>query len=184
MGAPCVVVMGVSGAGKSTVGQALAQALRVEFLDADDQHDAAAVRKLSTGVALDDTDRAPWLRRVRAAALAHGAGSVVACSALRRSYRDILRAPAAADGGEPRLDMVVVYLRVPTELLRNRLARRQGHFMAASLLQSQLDALDEPSPESENVIVVDVTPEMCMDDIVSHAQRAVRARLPALGGGR
>jgi gluconokinase len=136
-----VVVMGVSGAGKTTVGRALAVALDWPFVETDDLHPTANVAKMARGEALDDHDRAPWLETVaaRMGALQDG---VVACSALRARYRDRLRV---------RPDVRFVLLDVPEALLAERLARRQGHYMPASLLPSQLATLER----TDDVLVVD-----------------------------
>lgn len=144
MPTPPVVVMGVSGSGKSTVGSALADALGLTFVDGDSLHPPANVAKMAAGIPLDDADRAPWLDAV-GAALARG--DVVACSALKRRYRDRLRELAPATR--------VVYLRGSRELLSERLAGRHHAFMPASLLDSQLAALEEPTPD-EHAIVLDI----------------------------
>ncbi len=135
-------MMGVSGSGKSLIGAALARALGIEFVEGDEYHPAENVERMSSGIPLTDDDRARWLRslavRLREAKDA-GIGLVVSCSALKRSYRDVLRAEA----GELRF----VYLRGPRALLDERLASRRDHFMPPSLLDSQLATLEEPSPD-------------------------------------
>ena len=136
-----VVVMGVSGSGKSTVGAALAERLGLAFLDADSLHPASNVAKMARGEPLTDQDRGPWLDEV--GAWMAGAGGVVACSALRRSYRDVLR------GHCP--DLVVLHLEASKELLEQRLAERSGHFMPASLLDSQLATLEPLEPDERGV---------------------------------
>ena len=142
--------MGVAGSGKSVIGAALAHALGVEFVEGDQYHSAVNVERMSLGVALTDDDRAQWLRslarRIREARDA-GTGLVISCSALKRSYRDILRAEAG--------DLRFVFLRGERALIAERLARRRGHFMPPSLLDSQLATLEEPSPD-ENVWVCDI----------------------------
>ena len=130
-----VVVMGVSGAGKTTIGQALAAALGWPFVEADDLHPPANVAKMARGEPLDDADRAPWLEAVAARMRALDDG-VVACSALRARYRDVLRV---------RPDVRFVLLDVPPALLEERLAARRGHFMPPSLLTSQLATLERPA---------------------------------------
>ena len=139
-----VVVMGVSGAGKTTVGKRLAERLGVEFIDGDDLHSAAARAKMTAGRALDDADRWPWLDRIAAALADPGAprGRVVACSALKRAYRDRLRA-----GVGPALRFV--YLEADRELMRMRVAGRRGHYMPASLVDSQFAALEPPVRETD-----------------------------------
>lgn len=127
-----VVVMGVSGSGKSLIGAGLAAATRRTFVDADDLHPAANIDKMALGEPLDDADRAPWLDAV-GGVLALG-GVVVACSALRRAYRDRLRALAPGT--------VFVELAADPALIRERMAARQDHFMPLALLDSQLAALE------------------------------------------
>jgi gluconokinase len=134
-GAVLVVVMGVAGSGKTTVGRLLADRLGAAFADADDLHSAEAVAKMATGTPLDDEDRAPWLDRVGAAlAAAETDGLVIACSALRRGYRDRIRAVA------PRA--IVVELTGNRELLAERIGARTDHFMPATMLESQLATLE------------------------------------------
>jgi len=140
-----VVVMGVSGSGKTTVGAALADALGLRFVDGDALHPAANVAKMAAGIPLDDADRAPWLDAV-GAVLADGP-VVVACSALKRAYRDRLR--AAAPG------LQLVFLDGDRALLASRMAARPGHFMPASLLDSQLATLERPEPD-EHALTADI----------------------------
>lgn len=137
-----IVVMGVSGSGKTTVGRALASALGWPFHEGDAYHPAANVEKMARGEALTDEDRAPWLAALRAliaSVLRAGTHGVLACSALRHSYRKAL-VPASVRRGEVRF----VFLDVPAEVLRERLAHRSGHYMPASLLPSQLATLEPP----------------------------------------
>jgi gluconokinase len=134
---PCYLVMGVAGSGKSTVGAALAAALEVTFVDGDDLHPSANKAKMAAGIALDDVDRGPWLDAI-GDVLARGS-VVVACSALKRRYRDQLRAAA------PQLRLVSLH--GTRELLTARLAGRQHEYMPASLLDSQLATLEEPGPD-------------------------------------
>jgi len=143
--------MGVCGSGKTTIGSALARALDVPFVDGDDFHPPENVRKMAAGIPLTDDDRAGWLRaladRMRDATRARE-GLVVACSALKRAYRDVLRQ------GAP--DARFVYLDGPRELLATRMSARRGHYMPASLLDSQLATLERPSAD-ERAIVCDVS---------------------------
>jgi gluconokinase len=141
-----VVVMGVSGSGKSTVGAALAQRLRVPFVDADTLHPPANIAKMAAGEPLDDDDRYPWLERVGDWLAGHRDGGVVSCSALKRKYRDQLRAHC------PRAEFL--FLSGSPELIGARLAARSGHFMPAALLRSQFDAL-EPLGADEAGVTVD-----------------------------
>ena len=143
-----IVVMGVSGSGKSTVGSALAQRLRVPFIDADTLHPPANIAKMAAGEPLDDDDRYPWLEEVGQWLADDRGGGVVACSALKRTYRDQLRAHC------PRVEFL--HLRGSPELIGSRLAARSGHFMPAALLRSQFDAL-EPLGAHERGVVIDLT---------------------------
>ena len=134
------LVMGVAGSGKTTVGRLLAERLRWEFLDADDFHPSANIAKMEAGIPLDDSDRAPWLSALNEAltsSLAAGRHPVLACSALKESYREVLR--RGIDG------LQIVYLKGGYELLWSRLANRKGHYMKPELLRSQFEALEEPS---------------------------------------
>ena len=127
--------MGVSGAGKSTVGAALAELLKIGFVDADSLHPGANIAKMAAGQPLTDADRAPWLDLVGSALRdAPSEGLVVACSALKRSYRDAIRTVARGT--------VFVHLAVPRKALAKRVARRRAHFMPSALLGSQLEALE------------------------------------------
>lgn len=146
-----IVVMGVSGCGKSTVGRALAAALGLPFVEGDELHPPRNVALMAAGTPLTDEDRIDWLQAVAAAlaaAAGAGGGAVVACSALKRHYRDLLRS------GAPTLRLV--HLTGEPALLAERLRRRSGHYMPASLLQSQLDILEPPQAD-EAAITLDVT---------------------------
>lgn len=145
-----IVVMGVSGSGKTTTGAALAQRMGWPFVEGDSFHPEANVRKMAEGTPLDDTDRAPWLQALAnqiAAAEARGESLVLGCSALKRAYRDILR------GGAPRVRFL--HIHGPRELLAERLNHRAGHFFPPKLLESQLATL-EPLAEDEDGAVVDL----------------------------
>lgn len=157
-----IVVMGVSGSGKTRVGRLLAEQLGAEFIDADDLHSVENKAKMSSGIPLTDEDRVPWLRAVAdAARTAHeqGRNAVVACSALRRSYRDLLR---EASGG-----LIFVHLDGSREVLAERLGARKGHFMPAGLLDSQLATLERLDAD-ESGLVVDVSgrPDQVASEIV------------------
>jgi gluconokinase len=142
-----ILVMGVAGAGKTTIGQLLAAALGFEFADADTFHSEANRAKMSRGVPLEEADRAPWLAAIATAIdawLCEGRRVVLACSALKRSYRTLLRRDPER--------MRLVYLRGAPQLLRRRLEQRVGHFASSALLDSQLLALEEP----DDAFTVDV----------------------------
>jgi gluconokinase len=141
---PLVVVMGVSGSGKSTVGAALAQRLRVPFADADDFHPPANVAKMSAGIPLDDDDRRPWLEAIGRWLADHDeTGGVASCSALKRSYRDALRSFA------PRTELA--HLHGDRDVIASRQASRPGHFMPSSLLDSQFETLEPIQPDEYGV---------------------------------
>jgi gluconokinase len=145
-----LVVMGVSGSGKTSVGEGIATRFGLRFVDGDGLHSAANVAKMHAGIALDDADRAPWLDAVGAVlgdANAYPDGVVVACSALKRAYRDRLR---AASGG-----CRFLYLALTPELARDRVGNRPGHFMPTSLVGTQFATLEVPAPDETDVTVVD-----------------------------
>jgi gluconokinase len=145
---PLVVMMGVSGSGKTTVGAALAQRLRVPFADADDFHPPENIAKMAAGTPLDDEDRGPWLRTIAAWLAEHAAtGGVASCSALKRAYRDILT--QAAPG------TVLIHLHGDRDVLAARVAGRPGHFMPAALIDSQFATL-EPLQHDEIGQTLDV----------------------------
>jgi gluconokinase len=154
-----IVVMGVSGSGKSSVGTVLARTLGLPFLEGDALHPPANVAKMAAGVPLDDADRAPWLAAIAGWMEAHPDG-VVACSALKRAYRDRLRAAAPA--------LRIVALLLPERVLAERLGHRRGHFMPGSLLASQLATL-EPPTAAEDALVV--TADRSIDETVAAAMR-------------
>ena len=150
--APQIVVMGVSGCGKSSVGAGLAKALGVDFVEGDLLHPPDNVALMAAGIPLGDADRAGWLASIGqrlGQAQAAGQGLVVSCSALKRRYRDGLR--AACPG------LRFVYLHGPAALLRQRMAARAGHYMPASLLDSQLATLEPPGAD-ESALILDIGP--------------------------
>jgi gluconokinase len=162
------VVMGVSGSGKTTIAQGVAARLGWHVLEGDTFHPPANVQKMSKGIPLDDADRLPWLEAIAAAIdrmIAQELSAAIACSALKRKYRDILIGK--------RKDVVLVYLRGSQELIRQRMANRAGHFMPPSLLASQFVALEEPEPD-EHPIIVDVA--LPSDAIVSDVIKAMQRR--------
>jgi len=156
-----IVVMGVSGCGKSSVGIALAEALGARFIDGDDLHPEANKAKMGAGIPLDDSDRWPWLDLV-GQELAEGSATVIACSALKRAYRDRIR--AAAPG------TLFVHLDGSRDILERRLGARTGHFMPATLLDSQLGIL-EPLKTDEPGAVIDI--DQPITQIIALAQALI-----------
>jgi gluconokinase len=158
-----LVVMGVSGSGKTTVAALLAGRLHWDFEDADDLHPAANVAKMHAGIPLTDADRWPWLRAVAGwidASRAAGRHGVVACSALKRSYRDIII------GDRP--DVQLVFLKGDQQLISGRLACRHGHFMPTGLLESQFEALEEPSADEHPIVIsIDRRPREIVDELLA-----------------
>jgi carbohydrate kinase (thermoresistant glucokinase family) len=158
-----LVLMGVSGSGKTTVGAMLAGRLRWRFADADDFHSAANVAKMKAGIPLTDADRLPWLSAIAAQIDAwrrDGQHGVVTCSALRRSYRDILIGDRA--------DVRLVHLKGERPLIADRLAARHAHFMPASLLESQFATLEEPAADEHAISIwVGKAPEALVEEIVA-----------------
>ncbi len=156
---PLLVVMGVTGSGKTTVGRALSERLKVPFADADDFHSEANIAKMHAGIPLNDADRMPWLRTLGEWLAAHaGSGAVLSCSALKHSYRDILRSAAPS--------VRFLHLHGDPEVIRRRVLGRHGHFMPASLIDSQFRALEPLGPD-ENGVVLDV--DRPLDDLVEAA---------------
>ncbi|KAH9474120.1 hypothetical protein Pst134EA_001163 [Puccinia striiformis f. sp. tritici] len=167
-----LVVAGVSGSGKSAFGSELAKRLNIPFIDGDDLHPTSNIEKMKSGMPLDDLDREPWLNAIRIEALkivkhpslssdqarSQSPAIVIACSALKRKYRDILRG-SSSSGSEtvglsrtasPDVQVHFIYLQGDPELIKQRLEKRKNHFMGSNLLGSQLDTLEEPDPQQEN----------------------------------
>ena len=143
-----IVVMGVCASGKTTFGKLLAERRGAEFIDGDDLHPERNVRKMSAGEPLDDDDRAPWLAAVRDALANFRAGkrdAVIACSALRKTYRDLLRA------GDP--DLLFVFLDIDKPLIIQRINDREGHFMKAGMVESQFATLERPDTEPGTITI-------------------------------
>ncbi|MEE1964034.1 gluconokinase [Allomuricauda taeanensis] len=133
-----LVVMGVSGTGKTTVGKLLSEKMGYPFFDGDDYHPEENIKKMKTGSPLDDNDRKGWLIRLNQLALEHKkSGAVIACSALKKNYRGLLRAGLGSN-------IRFIYLNGSFELIKSRLENRKGHFMPLELLQSQFDTLEPP----------------------------------------
>ncbi len=160
-----IVVMGVSATGKTTVGEGLAEELGCEFIEGDELHPSANIAKMSAGIPLTDEDRWPWLRAIVdlvATKAAQGTSTVVTCSALKRSYRDVLRCAAPT---------FFVHLDAPFAVLEQRMQLRTKHFMPTGLLTSQFDTLEELD-DDEAGAVIDVTPPF--DEVVEESVNAVR----------
>ena len=156
------MIMGVSGCGKSSVGERLSARLRIPYRDGDDLHPTENVEKMRAGRALTDADRWPWLDRV-SAVLAKEAPVIVGCSALRRSYRDRLHAGA---GGAVHF----VHLSGSRDLIASRMAARIGHYMPDSLLDSQFAVLEPPGPEEALTVPIDQTLPALIDAIATHLE--------------
>ena len=156
-----IVLMGVSGSGKTTIGKLLSEQLGWKYYEADDYHPSVNVEKMRSGIPLDDADRRPWLETLRDLirdCLERGESAILACSALKQSYREFLLIDER---------VILVYLKGDYEIIQRRLSQRRGHFMNPNLLASQFDALEEP--EADMQVDVSLSP----DEIV----RTIRCRL-------
>jgi gluconokinase len=162
-GVAAIVVMGVSGAGKSTVGRLIAAQLDCPFRDADSFHPKANIEKMASGQPLTDEDRWPWLRAIAAWIAEHrvaGTTCVVTCSALKRAYRDLVT-------DNQRTDVRLVYLKGDIDLIEARLKVRTGHFMPPALLRSQFDALEDPRADEYAITVpIDAAPEQIAESAI------------------
>ena len=163
-----VVIMGVAGCGKSSVGAALSAALAVPFVDGDDLHTAANVDKMRRGVPLTDDDRWPWLGQV-AACLQDSAPVIVGCSALKRAYRDRIRAGV-------RGKVAFVHLSGNRDLIAARMAQREGHYMPLSLLDSQFATLEPPGPDEAVTVNIDQPLPDIVAQILGHLNGEVALR--------
>jgi gluconokinase len=160
-----LIAMGVSGCGKTTIGELLAERLKCDFADADSFHSQANKDKMHKGIPLTDEDRWPWLNAIRASIVekqADGTTHVYACSALKRVYRDILR--------EGDKDVTFVYLKGTPELLRERIKTRTGHFFDPALLQSQLDTLEPPGADEAIEVDIALSPEQIVDVVLKEVK--------------
>ena len=149
-----IIIMGVCGSGKSTIGQMLARELAIDFWEGDEFHPAVNREKMSRGDSLTEEDRRPWLEKIRETIdqyLAREAGMIVSCSALTRKSRQIL--------GTDRQEVKLIYLSGSESILTDRMRGRENHFMPVSLLRSQLETLEEPGPGDALIISVDADPD-------------------------
>ena len=154
-----IIIMGVEGTGKTTIGKMLAEKLGWKFYDADDYHPVANIEKMRNGIPLDDEERRPWLNEIRNlinSSLNGNEPSIIACSALKNSYREFLK--------QNKEQIIFVYLKGDKNTISKRLASRKGHFAGTQLLESQLRTLEEP----ESVITFDISknPEVIADSII------------------
>ncbi|TPJ30206.1 gluconokinase [Mesorhizobium sp. B2-7-2] len=156
-GPPRIVVMGVTGSGKTTIGEALARAITATFIDGDKLHPEVNIAKMSAGIALEDADRWPWLAKVGEMLRLAPAPVIVGCSALKRAYRDFITEQAGAP-------VLFIYLDGSRELISKRMHERTGHFMPTSLLDSQFATLEVPGKD-ENVMAVAI--HAPLDEIVA-----------------
>lgn len=161
-----IIIMGVSGCGKSSVGAELARKLGAKFIDGDDLHPKANIQKMAGGHPLNDDDRAPWLERLNDAAYSlrhkNEVGFIV-CSALKRRYRDRLRE------GNP--ETIFLYMKGSFDVILARLQARAGHYMPTTLLQSQFDALEEPGADEPDVVCIDI--DGSFDEVVERGLAAL-----------
>jgi len=155
-----ILIMGVSGCGKTTIGAGVARALKVPFLDGDDLHSQVSISKMNKGIPLTDEDREPWLKRVAEKMVEMEEGGVVACSALKELYRRVL----LSDSSFP---VLLVYLKGTRDTLYRRLRRRKSHFMPPDLLDSQLKTLEEP--ENALTLSIELSPETICKKISHYA---------------
>lgn len=154
-----IIVMGVSGAGKTRIGSLLAGQLGWKFEDADNHHPPANVEKMRSGQPLDDTDRQPWLQALHRLLADAESPLVLACSALKKDYRDTIRGDLS--------DVLFVYLHAPIEAIAERLEQREGHYMPASLLQSQFDTLEEPAEPEALWVDCRLAPADIVDTVIA-----------------
>lgn len=162
----CIVVMGVCGSGKSTVGEALAEHFKCRFIDGDDLHPRANIMKMASGHPLNDEDREPWLIRIGDVIFSlkrRSEGGVIVCSALKKKYRDIIRK-------DNEKDVAFVHMCGSYDLILNRMKKRAGHYMKEDMVKSQFDTLEMPGADEKDVINVDI--DCSMDEMIARAIKA------------
>ncbi|KIA91304.1 gluconate kinase [Pedobacter kyungheensis] len=160
-----IILMGVSGSGKTVVGKALAPRIQAEFIDGDNLHSQRNVDKMAAGIPLTDEDRLDWLQliaKVGREHVAHGTSCIIACSALKKAYRELLRVDNPA--------ISFVYLKGSFDLIHDRIAKRSHQYMPSSLLQSQFDTLEEPQVDEQDVLTVSI--DQPIDAIVAEIAQA------------
>lgn len=160
-----IIIMGVSGSGKTTTGKLLSERIKAVFLDADNFHPEANIKKMSTGIPLNDEDRVPWLDALHdelQRKLASGSSVVLACSALKRWYRERL---------VKKLPAVIVYLKGDYNLIEDRLVERTDHYMKSTLLESQFDTLEEPDESEAIIVAIQKSPETLIDEICREIEK-------------
>lgn len=165
MASKCIVVMGVCGSGKTSVGLAIASHFNCRFIDGDDLHPRANVEKMGSGHPLNDEDRAPWLTRINDVAFSlknRSASGIIVCSALKKIYRDQIR-----DGND---NVAFIHLYGSYELILERMRARSGHYMKEGMVRSQFDTLEFPGEDEPDVINIDVTPPL--DEVIAASIRA------------
>ncbi|MCG3736440.1 gluconokinase [Vibrio cincinnatiensis] len=164
-----IIVMGVSGCGKSTIGALIAQRLGAKFIDGDDLHPRANIEKMRHGEPLNDHDRAPWLERIRDAAFSlenKSEQGIIVCSALKKAYREQIR-----DGNQ---NVTFLFLDGDKDLIIERMRARQGHFMKIDMLESQFATLQRPSAEETDVLTISIAGDI--DHVVERAITALQQR--------
>lgn len=164
-----IIVMGVSGCGKSTIGARIAERLQAKFIDGDDLHPRANIEKMRQGQPLDDHDRAPWLERIRDAAFSlenKNEQGIIVCSALKKIYRDQIR-----DGNQ---HVTFLFLDGAKDLILKRMQARQGHFMKTGMLDSQFATLERPTAEEQDVLSISIDGDI--EEVVNQAILALQAR--------
>lgn len=164
------VVMGVCGAGKTSVGKAIAETYGATFIDGDDLHPRANILKMASGHPLNDEDRAPWLERIGDVFFSlqrRNLSGVIVCSALKKSYRDIIR--------KDNEGLIFVHLTGSMETILERMAARQGHYMKKEMVQSQFDTLEVPGSDEQDVVSVSI--EKPLDEVIADAIAAVKAKI-------